>query len=112
MLSIAMIALIAGLMFIYAAFHPDKQLLTAGKILAARIRIGLLGTIMVLSVSVGYLLPVEIGRGLQRMADSQAARQSALNERKMASEQRHAARMVEIFGSSDRYLAYLSAKNL
>lgn len=108
MLSIAMLALTVGLMFVYAAFHPDKQPIEAGKQLARRIRIGLLSLIMLLSVTVGYQLPVEVGEGFTSLSQRQSEQQSERAERKMAAEQRHVARMIEIFGGTDRYLSYLN----
>jgi uncharacterized membrane protein len=107
MLSIAAIVLCLALVFVYRALHPALHPIPA---LAKRVRVGLGGLIMILSVAAGYSLPVEVGRGLQRLNEHQAQQQSDRIERRMAAEQRHAARMIELFGSADTYLTYLNSK--
>lgn len=111
MLSIATLALTIGLMFVYAALNPDRQILEAGRILAKKIRAGLLSVIMVLSVSVGYWLPVEVAQGFQRLNERQAQQQIDRAERKMAAERRHTLQMITIFGGREAYLTYLSSKS-
>jgi len=107
MLSIAAIVLCLALVFVYRAMHPAYHPIPA---LAKRVRLGLGVLIMILSVAAGYGLPVEVGRGLQRLNEHQVQQQSDRSERRMAAEQRHAARMIEIFGSADAYLTYLNSK--
>lgn len=105
MLSIAAIVLCLALTFCYRALahHPVP-------VIAKRVRVTLGAVIMVLAVSTGYLLPVEVGHGLSVMAQRQHAQQEARTERRMAAEQRHTARMIEIFGGTEGYLTYLSGK--
>ena len=107
MLSIAAIVLCLALVFVYRALHPALHPIPK---LAKRVRVGLGGLIMILSVAAGYSLPVEVGRGLQRLNEHQVLQQSDRAERRMAAEQRHAARMIEIFGSANGYLTYLNSK--
>ena len=104
-----MLVLTIGLMYVYSALHPMKQVSVAGQALAKRLRVGLLSVIMLLSVATGYLLPVEIGEGLARMSQNQATQQAARIERKMMAERQHTAQMIELFGGNDRYLNYLNA---
>ncbi|WP_219097753.1 hypothetical protein [Pseudomonas sp. UMAB-40] len=106
MLSIATMVLCLALVFAYRsmAFHPVP-------VIAKRVRFGIASAIMVLSVTVGYLFPVEVGRGIQSLERHQSQQQSERTERRMAAEQRHAIRMIEIFGGADRYLAYLDGQN-
>ncbi|RUT30884.1 hypothetical protein WG29040_23380 [Pseudomonas sp. PAMC 29040] len=80
--------------------------------MAKRFRVGVGAIIMVLSVTTGYLFPVEVGNALHRQQQYQSELQSQRAERKMTSEQRHATRMIEIFGNTERYLTYLSAKKI
>jgi len=107
MLSIAIFALCIALTFVYRALNP---VLHQEPKLAKRFRVGVGAIIMGLSVTVGYLFPVEIGRALNHQQQYQSQLQSEKTERRMASEQRHAARMIEIFGSSEKYLAYISGQ--
>lgn len=106
-----MLVLTIVLMFIYSAFNPLKQITLAGAVLAKRVRIGLMTAIMLLSVTVGYQLPVDIGNGFARLAQNQADQQAERFERKMMAEQHHVARMMELFGGNERYLNYLNASN-
>lgn len=110
MLSIAMLVLTIGLMFIYTLLHPDRQPIEEGKKLARRIRIGVLGVIMALGVTVGYLLPVEVGQGFTRLSERQSEQQIARAELRMDAERRHVARMIEVFGGTERYLSYLNSE--
>lgn len=107
MLSIAAIVLCLALVFAYRALHPAYHNVPK---LATRVRVGIGVLIMLLSVAAGYGLPVEVGRGLQRLNEHQVQQQSDRTELRMAAEQRHAARMIEIFGSADAYLTYLNSK--
>lgn len=107
MLSIAAIVLCLGLVFCYRALNPALHPVPR---IAKRVRVGLGAVIMILSVSTGYLLPVEVGDGLSVMAQRQHRQQEAKTERRMDAEQRHVARMIEIFGGTDGYLTYLSGK--
>lgn len=108
MLSIATFVLCIALTFVYRALNPVLHL---DPKLAKRFRVGVGAIIMALSVTVGYLFPVEIGRALNHQQQYQSHLQGEKTERRMASEQRHAARMIEIFGSTEKYLAYLSRQN-
>lgn len=107
--SIAMLVLAIGLMYVYSALHPLKQVSIAGQALAKRLRIALLAVILALSMTVGYQLPVEIGQGLTRMSQNQAKHQAERVEAQMMAERQHTALMIELFGGNDRYLNYLNA---
>ena len=108
MLSIATVVLCLALVFMYRAMHPALHPIPR---IAKRVRVGIGLVIMVLSVSVGYLFPVEVGRGIERLENHQMQLQIERADRRMTSEQRHAERMIEIFGSADAYLTYLRSKN-
>ena len=107
MLSIAILVTCLALMFCYRALeparHPNPQI-------AKRFRVGIAAIIMVFGIGAGYSLPVEVARGLQRMSHNQMQAQDDRAARKFAAEERHLARMIELFGSADRYLDYLAAK--
>lgn len=107
MTSIALFVLCIALTFVYRALHPAFH---EEPKLAKRFRVGVGAIIMVLSVTVGYLFPVEIGRALHNQQQYQSQLQVERTEHRIASEQRHATRMIEIFGSTDKYLTYLTAK--
>lgn len=107
--SIAMLVLTIGLMYVYSALHPAKQVTIAGQTLAKRLRLGLLSVILLLAMAVGYKLPVDIGQGIARLSQNQAAQQAERFDRRMMAERQHTARMIELFGGNDRYLNYLNA---
>lgn len=109
MLSIATFALCIALTFVYRALNPALHEFPK---LAKRFQVGVGAIIMALSVTVGYLFPVEIGRALNHQQQYQSQLQVERTERRITLEQKHAARMIEIFGSTDKYLAYLSAKKI
>lgn len=106
MLSIAMIVVCIGLTFAYRATHHNPR-----PVIGKRVRIGLSIVIMGLAVTAGYLLPIEIARGLERLSSNQSSQQAERAERKMAAERLQVGRMIALFGSSDRYLAYLQSQN-
>jgi hypothetical protein len=107
MLSIAAIVLCLALTFCYRALNPAHHPVPT---IAKRVRVALGAVIMILSVTTGYLLPVEVGDGLSVMAYRQQQQQETRMERRMAAEKRHVTQMIEIFGGTEGYLTYLSGK--
>lgn len=107
--SIAMFVLALGLMYAYTALHPFKQVTVEAQKLARRVRLALFPAILLLAVSVGYQLPLEVSQGLARLSHNQAQQQAERFERRMIAERQHAAQMIGLFGGSEQYLEYLNA---
>jgi hypothetical protein len=123
MYSISLITLAVGLTFFYRAMHPTVLMARIGvnfanpgdgttiRSLARRARLALGLAIMVLACTVGKILPNELANGLDVTALRQIDLQKIRTDNRLTSEKRHAAEMIEIFGSADAYLAYLKAQS-
>jgi hypothetical protein len=123
MYSISLLIAAGCMVFLYSTQRPDRVAFRSGlqnlppeelkrsdvMRIAARIRL-VLGMMVMITVTIaGYRVPVEMGNMIATSQERQVQLQDARLSNRLAAEKRHVESMIETFGGSDGYLAYLQS---
>lgn len=123
MYSISLLIAAGCMVFLYGSQHPVNVAFRAGlqsvpieelkrstvMRVAARIRLVLGMAIMITVTIAGYRVPVEIGQVITSAQEQQAQLQGKRLKNRLAAEKRHVESMIDTFGGTEGYLAYLQS---
>jgi hypothetical protein len=123
MYSISLLIAAGCMVFLYSTQRPDRVAFRSGlqnlppeelkrsdvMRIAARIRL-VLGMMVMITVTIaGYRVPVEMGNMIATSQERQVKLQEERLSNRLAAEKRHVESMIETFGGTDGYLAYLQS---